>query len=126
MKIFEIAITALTSEGRITLQVPDFCIGTPIPKQIEAPDDWFVRLNGYLPSPRGCLFLSRKGWEANKEALWLAFAKSRFDPQTCRNPEIVTREQFEVAIEKEFQLREDAVQKKIKSLKKQLSKLEAL
>lgn len=130
MKILEDSITYLARGGHITLQVPEFGINFgPEPvelKEADLPDDWFVSLNGNdLPSPQGFLFLSRKGWEANKTALWKAFAVSRGDPQADRNSEIVTREQYEAAIEAVLKAREEAINKKIKSLKKAIAKLEA-
>lgn len=72
MRIYEGAITQLAMSGHLTLQVPDQVIGKPVPGTIEVPDDWFVRLKDDRPVTNkresGFLFLSRKGWEANKSA----------------------------------------------------------
>lgn len=74
------AITALASRSHLTLQVPTESIGEPTPETEEAPDSWFVDLKDDRPVTNnresGFLFLSRKGWEANKEAIRLAYIGS--------------------------------------------------
>jgi hypothetical protein len=75
VKIYEGSITAIASRGHIGVQVPDIHIGgsnTELPV-LDLPDAWFVRLNGPLPSERGCLFLTRAGWAANKAAIRLVY-----------------------------------------------------
>lgn len=99
MYIFVDAITQLAGEGRLTLQVPeqDISFGYVMPtERTEVPDDWFETLrHGYkIKNPptefahpefstsmrrcfgkeQGFLHLTRKGFEANKEAIkeaWL-------------------------------------------------------
>jgi len=97
MQIFVGSITQLSGEGRLTLQVPECCTTnlTPLPT-MEVPDDWFESLKQSYkiknpptefntPSEsfsmrrcfgkeQGYLHLTRKGFEANKEAIkqaWL-------------------------------------------------------
>ena len=97
MKIWKGALTQLSSQGYMTIQVPDIVIGEPIPPQEDLPDDWFIRksLGGFLQpklSMEGILYLSPKGFEANKEEILNGFEKSvkagigRGIPKDCENP----------------------------------------
>lgn len=81
MRLFAGTITQLASEGRLTLQVPELAIvvsgsSLPIPGIEEYPDDWFCHLRDYVlctGRERGFLYLTRKGYEANENALRIAF-----------------------------------------------------
>ena len=82
MKILKDSIVTLASEGRLTLQVPEWDIVngqcTRIDTEI-APDEWFCRLKYYKPvvgKQEGFLFLTEKGFEANKDKLKIAFENS--------------------------------------------------
>lgn len=79
MKLTDNAITALACEQRLTLQVPDQAYWTPgnEPTFVDYPDEWFCRLLHDRPSKQGALYLTRKGFEANREALKAAFEASR-------------------------------------------------
>lgn len=86
MKILKDVITHLAGQCRITLQVPDMAISFQnAPKGVkydELPDEWFVYLKGTGQRPAvgkesGFLFLTRAGWEANKDAMQAAFEKGK-------------------------------------------------
>jgi len=73
MKISTEQITALVSQGYMSLQVPEFDVDFQ-------PDDWFIEVkcvvDGYrlcFGRERGFVHLSPKGFEANKTALKEAF-----------------------------------------------------
>lgn len=76
MEILKGAITALVSEGRLTLQVPAYCIGNDPECEI-VPDSWFCFLqsNGTpcVGKQSGFLYLTKAGYEANKEDIKVAF-----------------------------------------------------
>lgn len=127
MKILKDAITALASEGRCTLQVPDVVISLdanpPLAQTEDVPDDWFVTLKyeGYKLVPSvgnqgGFLFLSRKGYEANKAKLKKAFASKRNRGNVWAL--------FEEQAEKHFAEVEANTVKKLKKLKAQVAELE--
>lgn len=125
MKIPRSSIVSLSSSGYITLQVPDVVInfgGGSLPPDDDLPDEWFVRLTDGVPSPQGFLHLSRKGWEANRDALWEAFSKA--NAHTQRFPGI-TRAQYEKEIREELKLREKQVAKKIAALEKKIARIKS-
>jgi len=123
MKILPGSITCLAGEGRLTIQVPTISIGTDDRALEDAPDDWFV-LTGYGTKPAigrerssAFVYLSRKGYEANKSALRAAFNQS-----TSRRG---TWQQFEAAAEAFFADLEKNRQKRIARLTQQIKDLEA-
>lgn len=76
MKIIKGAIAALAEEGYLTLQVPDLAVGECDFEEL--PDEWFCRWN-YGKGPAigresGMLYLTRAGYEANKQELKAAFS----------------------------------------------------
>lgn len=89
MKIFKDSIIALASEGRLTLQIPEYSVDivnnriVPITDDDEfeiIPDDWVCKLrSNHLPvvgKQDGFLYLTKKGYEANKDKLKIAFENS--------------------------------------------------
>ena len=90
MKINPEILTALRDEGYATLQAPEYSIGrdsngdvgvisdinSDEPTSIEVPDDWFMRIKSErlaVGKEKGFLFISPKGYEANKADLLEAF-----------------------------------------------------
>ena len=86
MKIYQDTIVASPRRGHLSLQVPDVALGNPVPPMIDAPDEWFMRLHCFdgnrgpagavamrpaMPHERfrGALYLTRAGYEANREQL---------------------------------------------------------
>jgi len=91
MKISKGAITSLARQGYLTLQVPDLEIRIGEEAKLnpkweieELPDAWFCRTKCYnakgsrlvFGREQGFLYLTREGWEANREALKEAFQSS--------------------------------------------------
>lgn len=85
MKLERDAITTLAGEGRCTLLVPDVLLFVPGYDESSVvyedfPDDWFVVLTPagapVAGKENGYTYLSRKGYEANKDALKKAFESS--------------------------------------------------
>jgi hypothetical protein len=88
MKMSIDIMTSLMARGYLTLQIPELDIDTfkgvslsvdNDKHTVEMPDDWFMRLRGSLPCAgrqQGFLFLSRKGYNANKSHLKSAFEKA--------------------------------------------------
>ncbi len=71
MQIIKDALFTLVAEGRVTLQVPGYGIGKQIEYE-EIPNDWLCRLSGHdlcTGKKGGCFFLTKKGFEANKDKL---------------------------------------------------------
>jgi hypothetical protein len=115
MLIFKNGITLLASEGRLTLQVPDMAYGCSSLEGEEVPNDWIMQIRGgqHIPcvgKEQGFLFLTRKGWEANKDKIKAAFEASKDKRGTWQ--------EFEAMAEKHF----IQVQKKLNSL---IQRLEA-
>lgn len=86
MKVYYGAITTMAARGRLSLHIPDIAVGTPMPEMIDRPDEWFIRCvirGGNHPyretrpltskDSYAMLYLSKKGYEANKDALRMAF-----------------------------------------------------
>lgn len=125
MKILEGAIVDSAKKGYLSLQVPDIAIGYPQPPMVDAPDEWFVVLTGERPvigRETGFLYLSRKGYEANKKLL-----RDAIDG----NPRGITWEQFESAAEAHFakvktktQKYVDQLQSKLETIKEKMEMLE--
>ena len=117
MNVIDQAITALASEGRLTLQIPELAIG---PYSVsEASNDWFVRASYGCPTvgrERGFLFLSRKGWAINKPKIKAAFESSKDQRGTWDE-----FEQFATDFHKSL---DAARNKKIAALRKKISDLE--
>lgn len=82
MKIIKDSITALASEGRMTLQIPQYNFGANNTIEAEVPDEWFVTLrNASYPAvgrEQGFLFLTQAGWFANQDKLKEAFENAKF------------------------------------------------
>lgn len=80
MQTYKSIIITHASAGRLTLQVPEFILGTPNDPLINYPDDYFIYLNGDKPcygKQEGCLYLSEKGYNYFKSDLQQAFINHR-------------------------------------------------
>jgi hypothetical protein len=122
MKILKGAITSLASEGRITLQIPQFdlCFGNYTPEYEEVPDEWIITLRNSGSRPAvgresGFWFLTRVGWEANKDAIKKAFESANFQRGTWKEFEEYAEEHF-LEVGKALQKHVDYLQKKIDQL----------
>lgn len=117
MKILKDAVTSLAREGRPTLQIPQHDIWfskEPPPDKDrfeEIPNEWVITLRNGTPivgKEEGYLFLTRAGWEANKDKIEKAFGYSGINRRG-------TWEDFEVHAETHFNLVTEATFKRIKS-----------
>lgn len=122
MQIIKGSITSLASEGRITLQVPTMAIGIGTAPSVSfetVPDDWFVYLRNDVPATgkqEGFLFLSKRGFDANKTDIQRAFLSSTRARGTWAD--------FEKHAEEHFKKVETKTKKRIEKLKKELVELE--
>ena len=110
MKILKDAITSLAGEGRITLQVPVYDIMVEDGRAIahtaydleeervaDVPDEWFITLRSNSPAvgkESGYTFLSRAGWEANKDEIKKAFESNAHPRGTWSDFEKYAEHQF--------------------------------
>jgi hypothetical protein len=80
-KVFKGSLLRLSSEGRLTLQIPDMALmlssTTPAPELEDIPDDW-VYMSDYAGVPTtgrsGFLRFTKTGYLENAEALQNAYA----------------------------------------------------
>ena len=80
MRIIKGAIVAGAANGYLGVQVAEIAYGDDV-EYVEAPDEWFIRLKDRRPAvgrEDGFLFLTRIGWEANKEQMRQAFETAQF------------------------------------------------
>lgn len=162
MKILRDSITSLIRRGYTTTQVPEVNLyfpGDPIPTDEELYEDakpeWFWRLSGDTPSPRGFLHLTKAGILANEailKAAWEAAIaddlarplrrdvreweeaqkrKNKTHPWHNKdwntifaNRPAPTWEELKAELFEETETVEKAIQKKKKSLLKQIQALE--
>jgi len=124
MKLCRDAITALTSEGRCTLQVPDMVLlfpGDKEPALVDYPDDWFSTMKSNdepaVGKEGGFTYLSRKGYEANKADLKKAIEKA------CGKRGKGWAD-FEKYAEEHFAKVEKSVARKLKTLRAKVAELE--
>jgi len=82
MEIYHGAIFDMAREGRLSLQVPEFCLGSPTPKTATYPDEYFMRVK--VDGPRlslgkenGFLHFSPIGWKFFKPQILARFSKMR-------------------------------------------------
>lgn len=124
MKLLDGSIEALAKEGRHSIQIPEIIIGSTagIP-EIECPNDWFWRMNHLkLPCRQGFLYLTRKGYAANRENIREAFLSAcRRAGSTNMNRDWA---KFEKSIDQFFADVDTAVRKKIASLRSKIAELE--
>ena len=124
MKLHKDAITRLASEGRITLQIPQHIIWfDKEPKQIETeevPDSWVVSLRSNrspaVGKESGFYFLTKKGWEANKNRIKEAFLRAEFQRGTWVEFELHAEEHFK-KVEKASIKRLAYLEKKVQQVK---------
>lgn len=131
MKLDLDSITTLAGEGRKTLQVPDTVICFTAEEEaewaasvVEHPDEWFIYLRNNIPSvgkQGGFLYLTRLGYEANKERLKAAFTAS----DSCTQYGSQWSE-FEAHAEDHFNKVEKALYNAQAKLRKQLTELEKI
>lgn len=121
MEIIKGSITSLSSRGYITLQIPHYTIGSPGMKveTEEIPDNWVVFLHSNktpaLGKEQGFTYLTRVGWEANKDKI-----KEAYENVKCpRGPWI----KFEEHAEQHFDHVKHATKRKIALLEKKLDQL---
>ena len=121
MEIIKGAITSLSSRGYITLQIPHYTIGKPGMKveTEEVPDNWLVFLHSNkTPSvgkELGFTYLTRVGWEANKDKI-----KEAYENAKCpRGPWT----KFEAHAEEHFNEVERQTTRKVRLLEKKLGQL---
>jgi len=120
MKIIKDIITTLPKQGYITLQIPGVAVtldGSPLPGSEDLPDEWFTELkDGRRPAVGkewGFLYLTRKGWEANRHRIKRDFTPNRG-----------TWEDFEAYVDEHFKSVEINRKKEIKRLKTKIKLLE--
>ena len=132
MLLCENAITSLASEGYISLQIPHLDIvindnkALAVPSSesrnaVELPDEWFVWLKvskqPAVGKEQGYLYLTKIGWEANKEKIKSAFLKL---PERER---VGSWEDFERYAEKHFMEVQKAIKTKITRLQNKIKQL---
>lgn len=126
MKIFKDAIITHASTGRITLQIPDRCYGVdPNQEHEDAPDEWFIRLKDHRPASNrenGYLFLTRRGYEANKERLKVSFGSVQSRGTTWEAFEQDAERHFK-EVEKKTLKYIDLLKNKIQSAQDDLEKM---
>jgi len=122
-------ITSLASQGYLSLQVPQYDIIIKEERAFaqslidaegaeEHPDDWFVWLKNHRPvvgRESGFLFLTKKGWKANKEKIKEAFQASKMKRGTWQ--------EFEQHAEYHLTEVEEKTKKYINFLKKKIDTL---
>jgi len=128
MKISKSSLTCLSSQGRITLQIPEYFISfsnnpVKVTDIIDIPDNWIVRLKTEDGIPctgkeSGFLFFSETGWLANKDKLEIAFNKSQYKRGTWTD--------FQNFAKTTFDKRKKNIAKKISFLNKKIQQLQKL
>ncbi len=120
MKILKDSITSLASEGRMTLQIPqyDFVYSDVIVEEV--PDEWIVNLRDNLypavGKEQGYLFLTRAGWFANQDRIKDAFENAEFNRGN-------TWEDFEEYAKKHFQKVEHNTVRRIRLFERKIKEL---
>ena len=98
----------MASEGRLTLQIPTLYIGSLPNDIIDLPDEWFCILKGGRPcvgKEQGFLYLTYKGWIANRNDIKKAFMASKYKRGTWQD--------FKNHVKNDFKERHKKVQKQI-------------
>ena len=135
MKILKRTITTLASEGRISLQVPQYNIITEGNRAIaydanhskdedviDIPDEWIIYLRNGSPAvgkESGHTFLTKMGWQANKDEIKKAFESSEYPRGTWEDFENHVVEHFS-EVEKQTKRRIKLLESKIEQLRKGL------
>jgi len=124
MKLIKGSITRLSSQGYITLQIPGYAIGDPgieIETE-EVPDNWIIILHSNkcasVGKEGGFLFLTKTGWEANKDKIKDAYENAKHQ----RGP----WEKFELHAEEQFKKVEKSTKHKIQFLQKKIDQLKSV
>ncbi|MHA1814490.1 MAG: hypothetical protein ACTSX1_00645 [Candidatus Heimdallarchaeaceae archaeon] len=131
MKILKRTITTLASQGRISLQVPQYNIITEGNRAIaydanhskdedviDIPDEWIIYLRYGSPAvgrESGHAFLTKMGWQDNKDEIKKAFESSKHPRGTWQD--------FENHVVKHFSEVEKQTKRRIKLLKSKLDQL---
>lgn len=128
MKLSYETLTSGAKCGYLSIHIPSLCVGGNPPNHIEVdmPDEWFMFVNaGPVPvvgKQEGFLYLTRKGYEDNKDRLRTAFElaiASGFDRTDGRGWVA-----FEEYVENHFTKLAKAIEKKRKYLNKLLVDLD--
>jgi hypothetical protein len=120
MRIIQGSIIDHPSTGRMTLQIPSIAIfiGAESSAQYEeVPDEWICELRQEVPvtgKEQGYLFLTRTGWDANREQIRQAFEASGSQ---------ATWEQFEQFARRHFTEVERKTQRKLQQLQNKVDQL---
>lgn len=120
MRLSKDAILSSAKQGYLSLQVPDIYIGFDT-DLADFPDDWFCYLKEAfsgrpaIGKEEGFLYLSRKGYEVNREAMKESFSLERGHDWVA----------FEAYVAEHFAKIERFVEKRKKTLAKQIAELEA-
>jgi len=138
LKIIKDAITTLAGEGRVTLQVPVYEVimdkGRAMAhtaydleeeKIANVPDEWFMSLRNDCPAvgkESGYTFLSRAGWEANKDEIKKAFESSKHPRGTWDDFEKYAERHF-AKVKKNADRRIKLLNSKVKQLKEAMKNL---
>lgn len=132
MKILKDSIFTLPSEGRMTVQIPMFSIGG-VPEIEDLPDEWFIFVKDYSPcigKETGFLYLSRKGYVANKDKIKEVFLEgyskriqsSNFDKEKIWNQFDNTILEFYEKVDTKFKQKIALYRKKLQELEESYSK----
>lgn len=107
------ALTSLLREGRLTLQIPQVVIDAgaePTPKEDlleKIPAKWVCQLKSdktpCIGRQQGFLYLTKMGWEHNKEALFEAFVEGYPKRHGDHLGEIDLRDMLERHVEQHFE-----------------------
>jgi len=153
MEIYEHTLISLASEGRITLQIPQYVAdlsaafggpASPAPKILTIPDDWIVTTNcgrsskrmkkiGFsesMPRPAigkqsGFWHFSKKGWLANKDKLKKAFEASSARRYYSSLARTVTWKDFEAYADAFYKDMKDEATYAIKKKQAEIAELRA-
>lgn len=112
MKVLKGVLFTLTREGRHTLQVPQFCIGSGEPEVEDIPDDWIMELKSdktpCVGKEQGVLVYDQEGPGGEQGKIREGFVENRG-----------TWSEFEKHVEEHFQKIEHkgAQKKKLAELK---------
>jgi len=121
MIIYKDAITNTARSGRISLQIPEHGIFArrELYETEEVPDEWLVRLRRYkypaIGTEDGYLFLTRTGWNANKDKIEEAFSTAKFQRGTWQ--------EFLQHVEYHFKRVEKSTLRRIKFLESKVNKM---
>lgn len=124
MKIIKGALTSLASRGYITLQVPQVVLNSSKKFEVETeeiPDNWIVVLRRGCPvagQEQGHSFLTKIGWEVNKDKIKEAYMNAEFQRGSW--------EKFELYVEDHFKEVKEKTKRRIRLLEKKVKQLKSV